>query len=409
MSDARSPDEAQNPDLESEELAAQRIINVGKGEIKVKKRLYAGLIMVIVLLLIAVIALAAALSPMEIVEQVAVPIAQNNTGANYSYEELKTLITTLNDNGITLDEESTLMRAFEAGRGYWERDAVDQICLSAFGMDPGAWSLEQRYWYGEVMVAIGAWDSNLYRLPEGDDLTEPEARKLAVDALKKAYDVALPTETNEEWRIGVGFGSNYYDEGEDGYWMVEWHLSFSRPEKPNVLVYGVTFDRHGENIRTEYHEEPEMDELALKLYTELMTNASKEKETMEKYGEIMYFWPDEVKVEIYGATGLPYAIPEQAETDQAMEDAKRLVAEKYGQDALEKLGDYQAGYLFQKLDDEENIETKATQLMWDIVFTTDPEFMSDGYRVQFQRFIEHETGNERILDVTVEYAHPGNG
>ena len=78
-----------------------------------------------------------------------------------------------------------------------------------------------------------------------------------------------------------------------------------------------------------------------------MTNASKEKEATEKYGDIMYFWPDEIKVEIYGATGLPYAIPEQTEIDQAMEDAKRLVTEKYGLDALDNLGNYQVGYLFQ--------------------------------------------------------------
>ena len=58
---------------------------------------------------------------------------------------------------------------------------------------------------------------------------------------------------------------------------------------------------------------------------------------------------------------------------------------------------------------KEDIETKATQLMWDIVLTTDPEFLSDGYRVQFQRFIEHETGEEKILDVIVEHANLGNG
>ena len=92
-----------------------------------------------------------------------------------------------------------------------------------------------------------------------------------------------------------------------------------------------------------------------------------------------------------------------------MKDAKRLVTEKYGQDALEKLGDYKVGYLFQKLDDEDNIETKATQLMWDIMFTTDPEFLSDGYRVQFQRVINHETGEENIADVIVEHANLGVG
>nr|MBQ4456685.1 hypothetical protein [Clostridia bacterium] len=396
--------------LQENPFLAQRIMNAEKGEIKVKKKLTLSMVLVIVLLLIAVTALAVALlSPKEIVEQVAVPVAQSNDQENYTYEELAELIRALNENGITLDEGSKIMRAFQAGHGYWEKDAIHEICLSAFGANKSTWSIEQRYWYGEMMVAIGAWDSNIYMLPEGDDLTEPEARRLAVDALKKEYNVDLPTETNEEWLIGAGFGSNYYDEGDDSYWIVEWHLGFSRPEKPDALVYDVSFDRHGENIQTEYHEEQEMDERALKLYTELMTNASKEKEAMEKYGEIMYFWPDAVKVEIYGSTGLPYAIPEQAEINQAMEDAKRLVAEKYGQDALEKLGDYQMGYLFQKLDDEEDIETKMTQLMWDIMFTTDPEFLSDGYRVQFQRVIEHETGEEKILDVIVEYANLGSG
>ncbi len=396
--------------LQENPFLAQRIMNAEKGEIKVKKKISLSMVLVIVLLLIAVTALAVALlSPKEIVEQVAVPIAQSNTQGNYTYEELKELINALNENGITLDDGSTLMRAFEAGRGYWEKDAIHEICLSAFGTNKSTWSIEQQYWYGEMMVAIGAWDSNIYRLPEGDDLTEVEARQLAVDTLKKTYDVELPTETNEEWLVGVGFGSNYYEEGGDSYWIEEWGLGFSRPEKPNALVYDVRFDRHGENIRTDYHKEPEMDERALRLYTELMTNASKEREAMEKYGEIMYFWPDAVKVEIYGATGLPYAIPEQAEIDQAMEDAKRLIEEKYGTDALEKLGDYQMGYLFQKLDDEEDIETKATQLMWDIVLTTDPEFLSDGYRVQFQRFIEHETGEEKILDVIVEHANLGSG
>ena len=66
-------------------------------------------------------------------------------------------------------------------------------------------------------------------------------------------------------------------------------------------------------------------------------------------------------------------------------------------------------HLFQKLDDEENIETKATQLIWDIMFTTDPEVLSDGYRVQFQRVIDHETGEEKIIDVIVEHANLGVG
>ena len=43
------------------------------------------------------------------------------------------------------------------------------------------------------------------------------------------------------------------------------------------------------------------------------------------------------------------------------------------------------------------------------MFTTDSEFLSDGYRVQFQRVIDHETGEENIVDVIVEHAHLGSG
>ena len=77
---------------------------------------------------------------------------------------------------------------------------------------------------------------------------------------------------------------------------------------------------------------------------------SKEEEAVSKYGENMYFWPDGIKVAIYGDLyGLPYAIPEPEEYAVALEDARKFITEKYGADALDKLGDYKVGYLFQKL------------------------------------------------------------
>ncbi len=154
----------------------------------------------------------------------------------------------------------------------------------------------------------------------------------------------------------------------------------------------------------------ESDEYAAKMSDELQARFEKERQAVSEYGEVMHFWPDEVKVEIYSRRyGLPYAIPEPEEYAAALKDAERFIAEEYGADALDKLGDYKVGYLFQKLDDEDNIETKATRLMWDIMFTTDPEFLSDGYRVQFQRVINHETGEENIVDVIVEHANLGSG
>ena len=85
---------------------------------KVKRKLTYSLVLAIVILLIAVTALAAALlSPKEIVEQVAVPMAQENDEGEvlqeyYSHEQLAQLIQTLGENGFTLDENTTIMQAF---------------------------------------------------------------------------------------------------------------------------------------------------------------------------------------------------------------------------------------------------------------------------------------------------------
>ena len=172
-------------------------MNAEKGEIKpMKKKLTLSMVLVIVLLLIAVAALAVALlSPKEIVEQVAVPVAQNNDQENYTYEELKELITTFNENGITLDEGSKIMQAFQAGHGYWEGDTIKEICHAAFGED--SWTREQSFWYGEMMVAVGAWEYNAYILPKEDELQEEQARILATQILNNTYYVNLPSESSE--------------------------------------------------------------------------------------------------------------------------------------------------------------------------------------------------------------------
>ena len=393
--------------LQENPFLAQRIMNAEKGEIKpMKKKLTLSMVLVIVLLLIAVAALAIALlSPKEIVEQVAVPLAQNNTQENYTYEELKELITALNENGITLDEGSKIVQAFQAGHGYWEGDTIKEICRAAFGED--SWTPEQSYWYGEMMVAVGAWEHNAYILPKEDELQEEQARILAVQVLKNTYNVDLPSESNDSWTVTSALG----EESETG--IPSWFVTFI-PNSDDYELHGytITFDLHGENAQPDrlVKINEEMDESTVEKYKEIQANFEREKQVTSEYGEVMHFWPDEVKVEVYGGLyGLPYAIPEPEEYAVALEDAKRFITEKYGADALEKLGDYKVGYLFQKLDDEEDIETKATQLMWDIMFTTDPEFLSDGYRVQFQRIIDHETGEENIVDVIVEHAHLGSG
>ena len=369
------------------------------GGYKVKRKISAVAILVAVLMLITVTALAVALlSPKEVVEQVAVPIAQNNDQANYSYDELKELISALNENGITLDEGSRLMQAFSTGHGYWEREAIREICLSAFGENEGAWTIEQRHWYGEMMVAVGAYGMNVNLIPEDGDMTVNEAHSYAAKALREAFDVDLPEESNENWLIyemfsvGLDLETNSYPPEK-----AEWHFVYI-DRITNKMVYDILFDRKGENIITDKQDADDA-----RVISSISIPYPKEQEAIEKYGEVMYFWPQEVLVEVYGDD---YSIPTEEEYDRALQFAENAIGEKYGEDALILLGEYKVGVMLRRFDDL--TEAGRVQLSWDLMFTTDPVFLSDGYRVQFVQFL-YSNGREEFDELSVEPANMGNG
>ncbi len=209
-------------------------------------------------LLLAGGALAAALlSGQQIVEEMAVPMAQSSRQENYTHEELENLIRTLNENGITLDEGSTMMQAFRSGHGYWERDTIEEICKAAFGGKEYEWSVEQQHWYGEMMVEIGAWDENVNLLPGEDDMTVEEAAALAVRLLGDAYGIELPAESDDEWIVNQAFQRVYLYREDEEYTQDRWRFWYVNRRTGNN-DYDVTFDRQGgeqEPWRAHYLEE----------------------------------------------------------------------------------------------------------------------------------------------------------
>lgn len=545
-----------------------RLLESVTEERKMKKHKYStALILALALSLLTVAGALAAvlLSGQEIVEQVAVPMAQQSRQENYTYEELKELIAALNENGITLDEGSTLMQAFRSGHGYWEQDTIREICLAAFGGHSEAeWSIEQKHWYGEMMVSIGAWNQNIYLLPGENDMTVEEARALAAKILKDTYGVDLPQESNDAWRISEIFDRvcNYDENGQES-WQDQWAFWYENRRTYNT-DYEVTFERDGshpepwrasylEKINTknwstvmddlenlegtctqwsvetwaefgqliqgtdpggrngtlyqqagyrlppkgaispeealeiartetgvsgfvqdhvicctnqgtpiykvhqrvffdgeqkggkydavwcleidcmtgkvlekrEYTYGPDSDFMMMYVPFSLLDQTPMQKETaadepdekeaaifaqyemeqkaIDQYGENMYFWPAEVQVQVYGGS---CAIPARQEYDRALEIAKDAIADRYGSDALDALGDYQVGLMHRRWDDLD--KNARVQLDWDFMLTTDPVYLSDGYRVQFTQLL-YADGAEEIRDLVVEHANMGNG
>lgn len=375
------------------------------------------------------------------------PTAQSNAQENYTYEDLQNLLRTLNENGITLDEGSTLMQAFKAGHGYWEKDTIDEICRTAFGRNQGLWTLEQKHWYGEMMTGIGAWGRNIWLLPEGEEISLSEARALAVKTLEDAYGAELPAESNEDWEVYETFELAWQPET-DSYPRenAQWTVWFSR-RGSDSLSYDVTFDRFGQNAapwRASFLEHVNTKDLGAvmndleeresartqrsletraesgNLISEvssfekepdsvdnerrMLTQVEKESAYQTEHGTAsIYFLPLEEQAELFGGF---HTAPSREEYDKALAIAEKAVASRYGADALKTLGDYETGVIHQE---NSSAETGEPQHVWDFMFTTDPTYLSDGYRVQFRYPADDKSGEETVLDLTVEHANLGNG
>ncbi len=207
--------------LQGDPFLAQRIMNQERtGEPVVKKRLSVGLVLAIVLMLIAMTALAVALlSPKEVVEQVAVPMAQNNdkewrVETDFTPEQLAELIRACNENGISLDENHEIMRAIRNGKGYDEEEAIMAVCRAAFGGNYDEWTLEEQHWFWDVLVEIGWASENNVEAPGPNDLAEEDAKMRMINAICAEYGKDLPLRDKNRFALHLAFFSEPNDAGE---------------------------------------------------------------------------------------------------------------------------------------------------------------------------------------------------
>ncbi|MBR3763700.1 MAG: PepSY domain-containing protein [Clostridia bacterium] len=190
-----------------------------KGEPAMKKKLSAGLVVCIVLVLLSLTALAAVLlTGMEIIEQQAIPVARQNDAPLrvndiYSHEELVALLRVAEENGITVEDDH-IREALLRGEGYYEEETIMAICRAAFGGLYYEWDVEERHWYGEMMVEIGFRDVNYNRLPGEGELPPAEARALAGSLLKEEFPDA-PIDDPARYRVVEDF--------DEGGWYFTYH------------------------------------------------------------------------------------------------------------------------------------------------------------------------------------------
>lgn len=230
-------------------LVRWHVLQKIRGEKKVKKKLSAGFILALILVILSVTALAAALlSAQEVIEQQVVPLALQNDDAQtnkdhdpeeFSNEELAAIVKIAEENGITLSGD--MITALEGGQGYYEEELIMALAKSQFGPYPSAWTLEQQYWFEETMVAIGFKPVNYKLIPGEGDITYDEALAKAKARILTAYGDDISADTY--WDTHVTYGA-YLDEN-DVIAAPTWSISFySKNAEHNE--YHITMRRTGE-------------------------------------------------------------------------------------------------------------------------------------------------------------------
>ena len=140
--------------LTSDPYLMQRVLNaanaksVGKGGISMNRKLLIS-VAIAVLLLSATALAAVYLMPREIVEQIVLPMAMKSGSyedvANFSQEELATILEISDENGIYLSE--CWYDALKSEGGVPKDELIKALAVSEFG-DYMSCSIEEQFWFG---------------------------------------------------------------------------------------------------------------------------------------------------------------------------------------------------------------------------------------------------------------------
>ena len=235
--------------LHADPLLAQKVLRATERKERpiVRRKLKFGVVLALILMLLTATAVAAVLlSGMELIRQEAVPLAQGNDGEvrpveDFTYEELQAIIGKAQENGIILDDDTSIMRALRMGEGYSEEETIMAICQEAFGGLYSDWTMEERYFFQETMVQIGFSSENTMVLPGEGELSNAEARALSVRLLREAYGADLPLDDRSAYRVQEW----YYPGGDDQtlHWSYTYYPCFL-----DGSIYHVTFDKQGANV-----------------------------------------------------------------------------------------------------------------------------------------------------------------
>ena len=239
--------------LQGDPWMTQRILARAEGKMPEKavkptgmrRKLSVGLVMALVLTLLSVSAVAAVavyLSFHQIVEEEALPRAENVEGDSFTAEDTNFIIQLAEENGVVLSERAynSINKLLENDQGYWKEELFMELFKAEYGQSPGTWSLETQKWFDDICVAIGFVEQPEKALPGEGEITLEQAIAAAEDYIHRTYgeewDVSDPT----AYELGKQYLSGYNGEYPGPYWTI-----FYSPLKITSREFWVYLDSQG--------------------------------------------------------------------------------------------------------------------------------------------------------------------
>ena len=166
----------------------------GTREKPMKRKLSVGFVLVLVLMLLAASALAAVLlGGRDFVEQIMAPKAVENPSQNFTKEEIAEILKIAEENNLTLSDVDLYRLNHLGESGYNKEELMRRFVKTEYGFYPAAWPIEVQHWYEQLMKACGL-DKSKHQanvLPEGDEISQEQAVKIAEDLIHEKYDPSV--------------------------------------------------------------------------------------------------------------------------------------------------------------------------------------------------------------------------
>ena len=234
--------------LQDDPWLAQRVIAEAKGAKKVKKKLSAGLVIAIVLIIIVTTALAVA-TLCEVAQMIAQTEQDSGNFGFWPAEKKVAVVTALADQGY-IEETDTIKQMREDGFSVDEANQAADTLIEAFtgwkASDTGfmvimqaawgpfdTWSDEDKAWYSRVMEDVGVESDGktVYVLPEGR-ISKEQAVEIATKAIVEG--TGIDESVLENYNLIVNFQvPEFAEEGDQQpYWYVMYDAKENSPDNP---------------------------------------------------------------------------------------------------------------------------------------------------------------------------------